>query len=94
MRPPRNSAPACRYAHLIRRFTHLLIVHCASTLRCRELTRGQGAFTAEAVRVFVRKLVTEGQIPAAAGEELLALTPVTYVGYAEELARGVRSHRA
>ena len=56
----------------------------------RDLTRGQGAFSADAMRSFVRKLEAEKQIPKDAAEALLQLTPASYVGLAPKLARGVR----
>jgi adenylosuccinate lyase len=49
--------------------------------RLKELTRGQ-AVTRETLHHFIRTL----PIPEAARQELLALTPATYVGLAEELA--------
>jgi adenylosuccinate lyase len=48
----------------------------------KALTRGKG-ITREALQEFVRAL----DIPAAARDELLALTPSTYIGKAAELAR-------
>jgi adenylosuccinate lyase len=48
----------------------------------KALTRGRG-ITREALHEFVRSL----EIPEAARDELLALTPATYVGKAAELAR-------
>ncbi len=58
----------------------------------KDLTRGQGAFSAEAIQAFVRKLGGKGQLPAGAVKELLTLTPATYTGEAARLARGVRAH--
>jgi len=57
----------------------------------KELTRGQGAFSAPAMRAFIAKIAAEGQIPRDAADALLALTPASYVGLAPELARGVRA---
>ena len=49
----------------------------------KELTRGKGSITRDALQVFIRSL----SIPPAEKERLLALTPVTYVGLAETLAK-------
>lgn len=56
----------------------------------KDLTRGQGAFNAAGIHAFVRKLGQEKQIPAAAVEDLLKLTPSNYLGIAPALARDVR----
>lgn len=56
----------------------------------KELTRGQGAFSAEAIRAFIDKLGKTGQLPPDAVQSLLQLTPASYVGEAERLAKGVR----
>ena len=57
---------------------------------CRDLTRGQGAFTAEKMRDFVRTQVRGlGGIPDSAADALEAMTPSSYVGVAPELARDV-----
>ena len=48
----------------------------------KALTRGKG-ITREALHEFVRTL----EMPAEAREQLLALTPATYIGKAAELAR-------
>jgi adenylosuccinate lyase len=52
--------------------------------KLKELTRGQRV-TAEGMRIFIEKL----EIPEAAKAELLALTPRSYTGYAEELAKNI-----
>ena len=52
--------------------------------KLKELTRGQRV-TGEGMREFVAKL----DIPEAAKQELLALTPHTYTGYAAELAKKI-----
>ena len=52
--------------------------------KLKELTRGQRV-TGEGMRAFVEKL----EIPAAAKAELLALTPHSYTGYAEQLAKAI-----
>ena len=49
----------------------------------KALTRGKGSITRDALQVFIRSL----SIPPAEKERLLALTPVTYVGLAETLAK-------
>ena len=51
--------------------------------KLKELTRGKGGITKDELHAFVRAL----PIPAEARERLLALTPATYVGLAERLAR-------
>ena len=56
----------------------------------KDLTRGNGAFTAPAIHAFIAKLEAEKQVPAEAAAELRALTPSNYVGHAPALARGVR----
>ncbi len=50
--------------------------------KLKQLTRGQ-RLTAESMQAFIQTL----DLPAAAKAELLQLTPHTYVGYAEKLAR-------
>ena len=50
--------------------------------KLKALTRGKG-ITREALQEFVRAL----PIPATARDELLALTPASYIGKAAELAR-------
>ena len=52
--------------------------------KLKELTRGQRV-TGDGMREFVAKL----DIPEAAKQELLALTPHTYTGYAAELAKKI-----
>lgn len=52
--------------------------------KLKELTRGQRV-TGEGMREFVAKL----DIPEAAKQDLLALTPHTYTGYAAELAKKI-----
>ncbi|MBT3812763.1 MAG: adenylosuccinate lyase, partial [Gammaproteobacteria bacterium] len=49
--------------------------------KLKELTRGQRV-TATDMQVFIEKL----DIPAAAKQELIKLTPRSYTGYAEKLA--------
>ncbi len=57
----------------------------------KELTRGQGAFTASAMRDFVGTKLRDGkQVPTEAAQALLALTPASYTGEAAALARDVR----
>ncbi len=51
----------------------------------KELTRGKGGISKEALAIFIDGL----DIPAAARDELKALTPWTYLGKAEELARRI-----
>ena len=51
----------------------------------RELTRGQRVGP-ESMRAFISKL----DIPADAKDRLMKLTPETYVGYAEQLAKGLK----
>jgi adenylosuccinate lyase len=51
--------------------------------KLKELTRGKGGITKDELHAFVRAL----PIPAEARDRLLALTPATYVGLAERLAR-------
>ena len=51
----------------------------------KALTRGRSGMTQEAIRTFVESLA----LPQDAKERLLALTPGTYVGLAEELAKRV-----
>jgi adenylosuccinate lyase len=50
--------------------------------KLKALTRGKG-ITREGLQEFIATL----QIPAAARDELLALTPASYIGKAAELAR-------
>jgi adenylosuccinate lyase len=52
--------------------------------KLKELTRGQ-RITPERLREFVSQL----EIPYDAKAALLELTPRTYIGYAENLARGI-----
>ncbi|SEL30406.1 adenylosuccinate lyase [Roseateles sp. YR242] len=52
--------------------------------RLKELTRGK-AITAEAIRQFIQGL----ELPEAEKQRLLAMTPATYTGKAEELARRI-----
>jgi len=51
----------------------------------KALTRGQGRINRELLHAFIRDL----NIPAEAKEQLLALTPSTYIGLATELARRI-----
>jgi len=51
----------------------------------KALTRGRSGMTAQAIRAFVESLA----LPQDAKERLLALTPATYVGLAEELAKRI-----
>lgn len=61
-------------------------------LCCRDLTRGQGTFSADKMRAFVESEVRgKGAIPAAAADALCAMAPSTYLGIAPELARAVKS---
>lgn len=59
---------------------------------CRELTRGQGAFTTERMRAFVGELKAAGTLNAEAAESLAALTPSTYLGNAAAAAKAIRDH--
>jgi adenylosuccinate lyase len=52
--------------------------------KLKELTRGQ-RITPEQLREFIEKLA----IPAQAKADLLALTPRSYIGYAETLANNI-----
>jgi adenylosuccinate lyase len=52
--------------------------------KLKELTRGQ-RITPEQMQAFIEKL----EIPDDAKTALLALTPRTYIGYAEQLAKTV-----
>ena len=52
--------------------------------KLKELTRGQ-RITPEQLRVFIEKL----EIPNEAKTALLALSPRTYIGYAEGLAKSI-----
>lgn len=57
---------------------------------CRDLTRGQGAFTGEKMRDFVRTQVRgKDGIPDSAADSLEAMTPSSYVGLAPSLAKDV-----
>ncbi len=57
---------------------------------CRDLTRGQGAFTGEKMRDFVRTQVRgKDGIPDSAADALEAMTPSSYVGLAPSLAKDV-----
>ena len=47
------------------------------------MTRGKGHMDAQTIREFIGTL----EIPADAKERLMELTPATYVGKAEELAK-------
>ncbi len=60
----------------------------------KDLTRGHGAFNAAAIRAFIQRLQAEGQLPAEAAAQLMALTPAGYIGHAPALARGVRAELA
>ena len=51
----------------------------------KALTRGRSGMTADAIRAFVASLA----LPDDAKQRLLALTPATYVGLAETLARRI-----
>ncbi|MDK2123531.1 adenylosuccinate lyase [Parachitinimonas caeni] len=51
----------------------------------KELTRGKGGITRDALHTFIRSLA----IPAEEQQRLLALTPASYTGYASELARRI-----
>lgn len=51
--------------------------------KLKDLTRGRGGITREALHAFIEGL----EIPADAKARLLALTPATYVGLAEALSR-------
>jgi adenylosuccinate lyase len=52
--------------------------------KLKELTRGKGGITKDELHAFIRSL----PIPAESRDRLLALTPSTYTGLAERLARG------
>ena len=52
--------------------------------KLKELTRGKGGIGKDELHAFIRSL----PIPAEARDRLLALTPSTYTGLAERLARG------
>jgi len=52
--------------------------------KLKELTRGKGGITKDELHAFIRSL----PIPEEARDRLLALTPATYTGLAERLARG------
>ena len=60
----------------------------------KDLTRGHGAFNATAIRAFIQRLADEKQLPREAAEQLMALTPASYIGQAPQLARGVRAELA
>jgi len=51
----------------------------------KDLTRGKGGITPEALHAFIRSL----ELPASERAQLLALTPSTYLGKAADLARRV-----
>ena len=51
----------------------------------KALTRGRSGMTRESLRAFIGTLA----LPEAAKQQLLALTPSTYVGRAEELAKRI-----
>ena len=51
----------------------------------KELTRGKGGITPEALHAFINKLA----IPAEAKQQLLAMTPASYIGKAVELAQRI-----
>jgi adenylosuccinate lyase len=51
----------------------------------KELTRGKGGISADALHAFIRGL----DLPEAERARLLALTPATYLGKAAELARRI-----
>ena len=51
--------------------------------KLKALTRGKGHMDAQTMREFITTL----EIPAEAKERLMELTPATYVGKAEELAK-------
>lgn len=53
--------------------------------KLKDLTRGKDGITPEVLKVFIESL----DIPAAAKQQLLALTPALYVGKAEELAKRI-----
>lgn len=60
--------------------------------KLKDLTRGQGTFSADKMRAFVESEVRgKGAIPAAAADALCAMAPSTYLGIAPELARAVKS---
>ncbi len=56
----------------------------------KDLTRGNGAFSAPAIHAFIGKLQAEKQVPKEAAALLMELTPSNYVGHAPALAKGVR----
>jgi len=53
--------------------------------KLKDLTRGKEGITPEVLKLFIEDL----EIPAAAKQQLLALTPALYVGKAEELAKRI-----
>ncbi|MDO4247420.1 MAG: adenylosuccinate lyase [Neisseria sp.] len=53
--------------------------------KLKDLTRGKDGITPEVLKLFIEDLA----IPAAAKQQLLALTPALYVGKAEELAKRI-----
>ena len=53
--------------------------------KLKDLTRGKDGITPEVLKLFIEDL----EIPAAAKQQLLALTPALYVGKAEELAKRI-----
>lgn len=56
----------------------------------KELTRGQGSFSQDALHQFIKKLETTKQIPSNVAQELMKLTPHNYIGEATTLAKDVR----
>jgi len=59
---------------------------------CRDLTRGQGTFSPDKMRQFVRSEVRgKAGIPDAAAETLEHMRPSTYLGISPQLAKAVRS---
>jgi len=51
----------------------------------KDLTRGKGGITRASLHAFIKRLA----IPTAEKKRLLALTPVTYIGKAAELAKKI-----
>ena len=59
------------------------------------MTRGQGTFSPDKMRAFVRSDVRSlPGFPAPAADTLEAMTPSTYLGIAPQLARAVRTRMA
>jgi len=56
----------------------------------KELTRGHGSFSQQALHQFINKLETTQQIPSNVAKELKLLTPHNYIGEASFLAKDVR----